>query len=212
MHEGENLLLIDSDAFVLLGLAGLLFDAIDCLGFEITQARRLHPLPYLIRGVRFRQKYPEDLREALLRLCDEIRPLTDRPSESDDLLQRLATVEGIDDGEAQLFARMTEHAGHYLVTGDKRSIIRLAESKDLYSIYQSLCGRVVCLEIVLKRLIEDRGVRYVATAVTPLRSYNKTLSAVFSRGEETPVADCLSGLSSYIADLEEKVGPKFLLR
>ena len=45
----ERILLIDSDIFVLLSAAGLLDDLVDCLGFELSDVRRLDALPHQLQ-------------------------------------------------------------------------------------------------------------------------------------------------------------------
>lgn len=202
---------MDSDVFVLFGMSGLLFDAIETCGFEAGRTRRLAALPHMIRRGPLARKYPDDGCQRVLALCNQVEPLIEAATASH-TRQVLAGVDNIDVGEAELFAIMAERPEFRLLTGDKRSLVALASTPELHSLYRSLSGRIICLEVAIERLIREMGAAPIARALTPLRKYNRMLSAVFSRGEETPVEDCLDGLSSYINDLVRKTGPSLLLR
>ena len=60
-------------------------------------------------------------------------------------------------------------------------------------------------------LVEHDGIEKVAKALTPLRSVNKTLSVVFSRGQATTRDHCLEAVDSYLKDLTQHVWDDFLL-
>lgn len=211
MAVDEDLLLVDSDCFVLLGISGLLLDGIRCLGFDPNRARRLDALPYMLRRGRLARRYPEEHLLEVRSLCDDVEPLTESAADAR-IRQALAETDAIDVGEAELFALMTEKPGYYLSTGDKRSLIALATSPDLREVYRAVKGRVICVETLLERLVKSQGIAPVAKAVTPLRPFDRMISAIFSRDEATPEAACLEGLASYVRDLESKIGPGFLMR
>ena len=207
----EKALLIDSDIFILLSGAGVLKRAVELLGFDIENVRRLDALPHqLERGRKFRERYSYKVRAKAIEGCKQIASLIERPAQ-DDVLQRLASVSRIDEGEALMFALMTERDVYILASGDKQAMRTLATTPELADIRSSVAGRVVCLEAVIRLLVRQLGARRTATAFTPLRNSNTTLRVVFSLGEKTPKAQCLAALRSYLNDLKNDVGDDFLL-
>lgn len=202
-----RLLLVDSDAAILLAASGLFGQLLEALDLEVAQARRLDALPHMLRKSRKARKY-RDLMEILLDWCEKVAPIED--AAEDDEVRQLLVRDDIDPGEAGLFALLYENPGYLLTTGDKRSLRELASSEDLQVVRQSLSGRVICLETAVELLVAKLGIQRVAEAFTPLRPYNRTLSVIFSRGEETSETDCLEALRSYIRELTEDVGPDFL--
>jgi len=212
MQMAEPLLLIDTDIFIILSAAGLLETVIRLLGFDAEHARRLPALEsQLTRGKGFQQKYPLEVRDAAFDSARSIPASNERP-EDDAILQGLISCERIDDGEALLFALLVERKNWILTTGDKQAIIALASTPGLHHIRNQVSGRIACLETLLPALLREKGIKAIAAAFNPLRSINKTLSVVFSRGAATPEALCREHLDSYLRDLEKQVGEDFLLK
>ncbi|KKL72794.1 hypothetical protein LCGC14_2081330 [marine sediment metagenome] len=209
----ERLLLIDSDIFVLLSAAGMLETVIDLLGYAPENARRLQPLPHMLRRGRAFSAYSDQAKARAEKQCTRVSALTDRPR-NDRVLDLLSTIEDIGVGEALLYALLAEKPGAYLASGDKRAMIALAADPALQDVRRSVAGRVVCLEAALKLLVERTGVKPTARAFSPLREVkvNTVLRVVFSSAEATTKADCLEALNSYLADLDGKTGGGFLYR
>jgi hypothetical protein len=202
-----RLLLVDSDAAILLAASGLFGELLEALGLDFARARRLDALSHMLRRGQKAQKY-RDLKEILLDWCEKVAPLKEAPE--NDEIRQLLVRDDIDPGEAVLFALLYENPGYLLTTGDKRCLKELASGEDLCDVQRSLSGRVICMETAIEILVARLGIRRVAAAFTPLRPYNRTLSVIFSRGEETSETDCLEALRSYIRELTEDVGPDFL--
>ena len=138
-------MLIDTDIYCKLGVAGLLTDAIAVLGVPVEGCGRLAALPYMLRRGRLRRKFGSDASDALA-LIAEGMPLAIQPDDS--WLDPLTSVASIDPGEAQLVATSAER-GLLLLTGDKRA---LQGVKDLPGYAEALEGRVVVLEAIVAEL------------------------------------------------------------
>jgi hypothetical protein len=207
----ERILLVDSDMFVLLSGAGVLETIANLLGFELKNVRRLDALPYQLRKSRkFRKNYSKSVLDRALALCQKVPSLLDRPT-NDDALQRLATTDKIDEGEAVMFGVMAEQELYLLAPGDKVAMRALAKGTGLEDIKRAVSGRIICLESVVRLLVKSVGTSKTAAAFTPLRDGNVTLRVLFSRGELTTEEDCLAGIASYLNELIQDVGDNFLL-
>ncbi|MBI3329753.1 MAG: hypothetical protein HYZ81_23985, partial [Nitrospinae bacterium] len=120
------------------------------------------------------------------------------PSEE---IRLLASIDGINAGEAILFSVTAEFDQYLLVTGDKTSLRALAMSPVCLPIAQRIRGHVICLEQISKRLIQHFGFPYVRDKVVPTRACDTALSAAFRSGWDATEPNVLAALDSYIAEL-----------
>ncbi len=202
-------MLVDSDAFILLGASGLIKAAGEVFGLDLARLRRLYPLPLMLERGRLARKYPPAIREKVRSWCSVVEPVQEAPSAA--TRQRLIGKPYIDEGEELLFGLAFESPRHLLITNDKTALRALRSEPDLTDFSQALSGRVACVESVLKALLLKMGVTALAEAVAPMRQHSGMLNAIFSMGTETSLEDCLAGLSSYIEHLQSELGPGFLL-
>ena len=98
-------LLVDTDAFCKLGVAGLLEDAAGVFGTHLSDAGRLPALSYMLRKGRLVNRYGRGACNALVAHA-EVLQVHPRPGAA--ALDPLALNEAIDPGEAQLFAAAAE--------------------------------------------------------------------------------------------------------
>jgi hypothetical protein len=205
------LLLIDTDIFVLLAAAGLTERAAELLGFEPGQVRRLFPVEsQLQRGKKFREKYAQPTRDAALAVARKVAPIVERPA-NDALLQQLV-VSDIDEGEALMIALLAENPSWMLATGDRRSLVALAQHSGLKSLRTVLAGRLVCTESLLRLLVVNDGVKKIAAAFSSVRDCDTKLRVIFSEANATNLDSCLEGIDSYLAALRREVGEDLLFR
>src|SRR5262245_26121372 len=94
-------LLIDTDAFWKLGVAGLLEDAVHAMGVEIQECGRLPALPHMLRKGRLRKLLGPTTSDNLIPLANAV-PILIHPSIT--WLDKLSPIESIDPGEAQILA------------------------------------------------------------------------------------------------------------
>ena len=116
-------------------------------------------------------------------------------------LQLLAGVDGIDPGEAVLFAATAQFDQYLLATGDKNSIRALASTSICRSIAQRLCGHVFCLEQIVKRVMQHCGFSYVKDKIIPARACDTALRVAFGSGTDAIEVNVLAILDSYINEL-----------
>jgi hypothetical protein len=157
---------------------------------------------------RLARKFPAGIREKVQSWCAVIEPIVSAPSQT--TRQRLLGIEGIDDGERQLLGLLFEYPEYLLLSGDKKALCSLCTDPSLRDIYESLCGRVLCIEIALLGLLRKLGGTTLAGTLSPLRPYNGMLNAVLSMGADSPEKHCRDGFSSYLRDLIRETGPDLL--
>jgi hypothetical protein len=205
----ERLLLIDTDMLVLLGGSDTLLAALELLGFQAAQTRRLAAAVHqLERGRSFKDAYAGSVLQAALRAARTVEPIREQPADPL-LLDRLAGTSGVDLGEAELFALLAEHEGYYLTTGDRRSIVALATNENLAAVRERVAARIVCLESILRLLVARNGAKATALAFHALRTH-KTIAVLLSDSQAQSNEVCLQGIDSYLNDLIRKTGEGFL--
>jgi hypothetical protein len=192
-------LLIDSDAFCKLGIAGLLGDVPCLFGMDLRNCRRLPALPHMLRRGRIRRLYGTASCDALLSTVETVAAIS---SPSDQWLDRLAHIPAMDPGEALLFASAAE-SGHLVLTGDKRAILALKEAPGFP---ETLSGRIVVLEAVLLGLCDLHGPELIRQRVEPLAASDTVIEVCFSSGNPDPPGAILS----YFTALAREVAPLVL--
>jgi predicted nucleic acid-binding protein len=182
----------------------LFWEAIACLGVSKQEIRLLPDAKYVVRNSkRVAQHYAVEIREraiAIVEACQPIQPL------ANDVFQLLNTTEGIDPGEALLISAAHSENAFYLVTGDKRCLMALADAPQLNKVRQKLCGKVVCLEQLVQALIAAYGFENIAAKVITARQHDGALNAVFGSAEQATQANVSLALAGYIKDLRLKTG------
>ena len=188
-------LLGDSDAFCKLEGAGLLDHVAGLLGASRSECGRLPALPYMLRRGRLAQR----LGAAAPALAAAAAALPTFEDPAPHRQEPLKAIDGIDAGEALLFAAAAER-GLPLITGDKRALRAL---KHAPSVVAALCGRVVTVEAALLALCHELGDEPVRAAVSTSRAVDKVMTVCFSSGVAAPRAL----LATYQAGIETEVAP-----
>lgn len=192
-------LLVDTDVFCKLGVAGLLDEAAGVFGTRLSDTGRLPALPYMLRKGGLVNRYGRSACHALLSHA-EAMPVHPKPGTA--ALAPLTFNEAIDPGETQLFAAAAEF-NLTVITGDKRAVRAL---KHMRKVHAPLAGRIVTLEAILLRLCERLGVEDLRQRVGPLTAHDKSVDVCFSEGGSDP----RNGLRSYHASLAAEVHPLLL--
>ncbi len=193
--------LIDTDAFCKLALAGLLEPSVDIMGSELSDCARLPALPHMLRRGRLYKRYGSDACAALLPVANMIPALIPPGSE---WLDRLTPESTIDPGEAQIFAKAAEE-NLMVITGDKRALKALGRISEFP---EALAGKVVVLEAILISLCEAMGAEAVRQAIRPVEAFDTMIRVSFSSGNPSPS----EALASYFDDLSADVQPLVLWR
>ena len=209
----DQRLLIDNDAFIILAGTDLLQDAFRALGYEASAVLRLDALPHMLQKSRaIKAHYPAEVIANARRACDSVPSLKEREGDPA-LLDRLLTA-GQDDihgGEAVFLAVAIENPTFSLLTGDRRAISAFGSNADLKDLHAVMSGRIICLEMMLRLLVNNLGVAKVATQLAPLIPIHKSLGIFFSAGHLADHTQCVQALNVYFDDLAALVGAALLL-
>lgn len=189
-------LLVDSDIFCKLGVAGLLDEALAVLGVPVSDCGRLAALPHMLQRGRLVKLYGADACAALLPKAKEMEVVG--PA-GEVWLEPLVDVPSIDPGEAQLLAVVAQH-GMIMLSGDKRALRAVA---GVAQVVPALQGKMVTLEAILIELCGRLGVGAVRVAVQPLMASDQTVKICFSSTNSDPEV----ALASYFSALEREVAP-----
>ncbi len=192
-------LLVDTDAFCKLGLAGLLPDAVQILGSTLSECERLPALPFMLRKGGLRNRIGAAVCDSLLPLAEDM-PSLQLPSLA--WLEPLSVIDDVDPGEAQLFAAAAEF-NLMVLSGDKRALRAIANMRGLH---ERLAGSVCVVEANLLALCERLDPRELRERIAPLIAIDKMVEACFSSGS----ADPREGLRSYLGAIVAEVAPLIL--
>lgn len=177
--------LADNDILLKLGACRLLDDLPRLL--ETTRSKLYVPptARFKIRGSKetLASLYTK---EGVERALDFIEAVSELSGDDPDGEQALLTdVEGIDAGEAVLFAETQRFDDFRLLTGDKNSLRALVEAPGLDATKTRLAGRVFCFEQLMLRFIDVLGFETVCRLVDPVRSCDGVLDMAFDDGAQT---------------------------
>lgn len=186
--------LVDNDIVLKLARLKLLTDACEMLGLTPDNTQRLGALPYIAK--RNLKSEPTAL-ATVLEFCDN-HPAIAEGEDDPKLLAEISRSPKIDGGEARLFAIAASDTNVIVITGDKRSVIALAEERRLKAVARRLEGRIELLETLVARLIEAKGFDAVQEHVVKSLDVDKTLALAFVTQEANPEIHCRNALDSEI--------------
>lgn len=196
--------LVDSDVIYKLAVCNLLDNTLAALDLARTDAYVLPTAKYRFGVARRRpgtgeRRYGVEVFSRIRDFLASVREIeVTGPSEE---LQLLASIDGIDAGEAVLFSVTAAFAQYLLATGDKTCLRALALTPVCLPIAQRVRGHIICLEQIVKRLIQHFGFLYVKNRIVPARACDTALSAAFGSGWDTTEPNVLAALDSYINEL-----------
>ena len=204
----------DNDVILKLSEYNLLDDACNALGVASDQVRVLPSAKhYFLRMCQKIDKggagsYSVAGLERAISFAEQAHAVEDYSN-----LDWLADCDDIDIGEAQLatWAAGTAESA-LLLTGDKRFLKALARHDAARDVFYRLAGRVVCLEELVKALIEHLGFERVQEAVASSPQCDRALSNVFGSRFDLPESQVLAGLESLVRGITRDVGDNWLKR
>lgn len=189
-------LLVDTDAFCKLGVAGLFDEAVRLVVADISDCVRLAALPHMLRRGSLPRRYGATTCEALIESALRMIPLAPVDEAK---LQPFVSITDIDPGEAQLLAAAA-NSDSLIMSGDKRALRAIAKAPHIPS---ALDGRVMVLEAVLLGVADRVPLAQLRKRASLIAPFDQTMKACFSPGNDDP----LSGLRSYLASLQAEVNP-----
>lgn len=205
----QRRLLIDNDAFVLLAGANLLEEAVTEAGFTMAEARRLRSLEFMLRkNARAFQKYPAEVISRALESCARVEPLEEVPSVTTQAA--FEAITGVDEGEAVLYGVLAEHEFHFLASNDKTAMRAVAGNTKLAAIRGKVAGRIICMEWLVKKLLNSQGATLTAQRFAQLVAQDKRLFSILSPAISGRPDDCLVAANSFLSGLHRDLGADFL--
>ena len=126
----------------------------------------------------------------------------DLDEEVTDELTQLQQIKEIHVGEAALIVATRSQTDFLLLSGDKNCMSGLATIPE--QIYKRLCGRVICLEQIILKLIKVKGFVFVRDRVLPMVSCDKSLQICFGVSILATEENVSVGLNSYINDIRQQ--------
>jgi hypothetical protein len=192
------ILLSDNDILIMLAQCNLVDEALNVFQCGLSDCFVVGAAPYSLYLNNPQKCYEKrlgnhaafDRLAGLVQSCQRLG----EANENIDLLEALSRVDGVDDGELELFlhADSLYRANHsyILTTGDKRSLKALLSSNCTLA-YPSLFQTVECLESLLLKAMDLYGHAHIAnkvgigyTTTTKGDRFAKVLRVAFGMGRE----------------------------
>lgn len=206
--------LLDNDIIHKLIALQLFDEAISVLQLATTDLRVLPTAKFVFQRKRKQNiQYPDEIWAKVIHLVEACSTLSDPSPEQAEAsaietkqLERFRNE--IQVGEAALIVATRLEPNFLLVSGDKRCMKGLAAIPQ--PIYQRLCGRMICLEQIILKLISELGFEAVRDRVLPMVDCDKTLKICFGYSMPAIEESVISGLTSYINEIH-KYAPALLM-
>ncbi len=154
-------------------------------------------------------RYPEEVWDSIIKLAEGIPKVKELSGpdlmaslEESKSLNTEAFRNSIHEGETVLIIATRGEANFFLLTGDKNCLTALPQIPQ--PIYQRLCGRVICLEQIILKLIDMYGFEAIAHRLLPNLSYDKSLQLCFGYSEPAPETQVRENLLSCINALNRQ--------
>lgn len=201
---------LDNDIIRKLIAFGLFEEAIAILQITKADLRVLPTAKFFFRSKQKKQVQHTDKVwtevVALVESCSTISETIDDLAEAEQLEQ---FKEVIHEGEATLIFATRGQIDFLLLSGDKNFMKAHALIRD-QTIYNRLCGKVICLEQFVLKLIEVKGFSWVKERVLPERDCDRALKACFGSGEQATEANVKETLKNYIKEVTD-AAPNLLM-
>jgi hypothetical protein len=191
--------LVDNDVVYKLAACNLLEETLTALEVDRSEIYALPTAKYKFGFARSASRYSKDTLERIHNFLGSTREI-ESPGQLADL-EILAGVVGIDSGEAVLFSVAGQYDQYLVATGDKVSLRALASTETCREIAIRVSGHVICLEQIIKRIIQRSGFAHVRGKVIPATSADTALRAVFGSGLEAVEPEVVATLDRYIQEL-----------
>ena len=202
--------MIDTDSLVLLCGLKCLKQALDVVGYEAMDCRRLSHAPKQIRKSRwFRRQFPHLDREEVAQKAEAI-PSLELPRNIR-FQQKLIEVEGIDEGETLLLATAEEQISAVLLSGDQRMLRAFGEAKDaeLAEARNRLRGRLLYLPQVIRALVQELGLEEMDSKWRSANIRHKSLAVLFGSQPIVSANHFQDAYEYLLSDLKEVFGEDY---
>jgi hypothetical protein len=175
-------LFVDNDILLKLASAGLLknlnniFSVDDSSIFVLPTAKN-----YISKSKKVKHKYSQEVIENILTAIDKYSKIPDEYIDND-LFLRLSDIDEIDSGEQILFSIKSAINDFLILTGDKKAIRQLYSHNELIEIASGLKNKIVCLECLFLKLMEQHNFEEFAESIRESNYCgDKTIELVFQQ-------------------------------
>jgi hypothetical protein len=197
---------VDNDILLKLIAFNLFESAIDSLNLTQDDLRVLRTAKHVFRRKRSQNKiYSNEIWSKAIEITEQCQ-LIENPKSSDEAIATLLEEQQLDPfrdqlhpGETQLILATRNQPDFLLLSGDKKCLTALPKIPT--HIYQRLCGRVICVEQLVLRMIEILGFEAVCDRIQPNAQYDKTIQICFGYSQNSPENQVREALQSYINDI-----------
>jgi hypothetical protein len=111
----------------------------------------------------------------------------------------------LDTGESQLLAILVTRGATSLFTGDKRAIAATEQLLDCVPALATVIGRMTCLEQLVKRTLEGKGLDPIRSGICGEPEVDRALAICFQcLSSCVQLEDAFAALESYINDLRKR--------
>jgi hypothetical protein len=193
---------VDNDILLKLTAFQLFEEAIAVLNLSPSDLRVLPTARFVFRRKRDQQvSYPDPVWAMAIERVERYQSANTTDARVLAEVQRLEKFRNqIHEGETALIAATCIEADFVLLSGDKACFKALPQVSA--EIYDRLCGRVVCLEQVVLKLIQVLGFDVVKERVLPLAHCDTVIRICFGYSEPALEDNVKDGLQSYIRELD----------
>ena len=201
---------LDNDIIRKLIAFGLFEEAIATLQITKAELRVLSTAKFVFRKEQNKQKrHTPKVWAEIIELVESCSTISETTYDLAEIKQLEQFRNVIHEGEATLILATRGEIDFLLLSGDKNFMKALALIPDR-TIYNRLCGRVVCLEQFVLKLIEVKDFIWVKERVLPERDCDGALKACFGSGEQATEANVRETLISYIKEVTD-AAPNLLM-
>jgi hypothetical protein len=190
---------LDNDVILKLTAYNLFWEAIATLKATTIDLRVLDTArPVFQRSLGVKLRYPEEIRNAAIDIVEQCQKVSIQNNATFKALQQ---INDIDQGEATLISAFPSEDPFWFITGDKRCLRSIAHHPQLETVRQKLKGRVICLEQLILRILNNYDFNFVLAKILPARDYDIAIKSCFSSGTNATPENVTQALKAYIADL-----------
>lgn len=202
--------LVDNDILFKFAALDLLDSFPGILDVGPSSIHVLDSIPYyLLKNPRVEENFGEAAVDRTLAFAEDL-PKLGEEDVPDTPFDRLLDQEGIDVGEAILFAAATQFNPVRVVTGDKNSL-RALHNSDCGEVIDEMSHCVICFERLILQSIEVLSYALVCERVASAPSMDRVLNDIaFTDGVDTPQERVQAALRSNRNSLIDETGTLLL--
>ena len=206
--------LIDSDIVLKLIAFQLMDEACDSLQLPTDNLFVLSTALYRFRRKQKQQQdYSDNIWVSAIAFATSCSVIPQPNLLDADILSEVQQLNAFPDqihqGEIELIIATRTIPDFLLMSGDKNCMKALFQLPD--EIYQRLCGRVVCLEQIVLKMIDVLGFEVVCSRIRPAVQYDKTIQICFGYSQAAVESEVRAALQSYINDIHS-AAPGLLMK